>query len=301
MSVAELARRGLREMPSNAAWLMSRALKPAEALGAAAEPLAAGARDRGRKVASAVVDAAPLGGDSVDIRMRRAREAAERAEEAEARAIEAARESTSRSDHARTVIERGRAQVKEVDREAARIVKQRVTEAHKATNEWIRRETEAAEADAEERRQAVRVDIEGQIEAAQREADACQQQAEELVEDAAERRAEARRLAGEAAQAARATAEAANRQAQELARQAALQSDEAMHRVEVSEQLRQDAQAPPARSAAHVGEGPSNGDLKAYTKPELVDLAAVIGIDHRTTMTKSELVDAITNASRSRT
>jgi hypothetical protein len=37
MSLSERARTGLRDMPSNAAWLLSRALKPAEAVGSAAE------------------------------------------------------------------------------------------------------------------------------------------------------------------------------------------------------------------------------------------------------------------------
>jgi len=83
MSVAELTRTGLREMPSNAAWLLSRA------------------RDRRRQVSAAVVDAAPIGGDSVQIRMKRAQEAVERAREAEERAVEAGRESKERSEHAR--------------------------------------------------------------------------------------------------------------------------------------------------------------------------------------------------------
>ena len=50
-----------------------------------AESATAGARDRGAEVRAAVVDAAPLGGDSVEVRMRRAQEAAERAREAEDR------------------------------------------------------------------------------------------------------------------------------------------------------------------------------------------------------------------------
>ena len=84
----ERTRTGLREMPSNTAWLLSRALKPAETLGDAA----ASARDQGRKATAAVVDSAPVG-DSVEIRARRAHEAAERAREAEERAVEAARTS----------------------------------------------------------------------------------------------------------------------------------------------------------------------------------------------------------------
>jgi hypothetical protein len=68
-------------------------LKPAEAVGSAAGSAAAGARDRGRQVGAAVVDASPIGGDSVEIRVNRAQDAAERAREAEERALEAARES----------------------------------------------------------------------------------------------------------------------------------------------------------------------------------------------------------------
>jgi len=128
MSLAQRARTGLREMPTNAAWLLSRALKPAEAVGSAAESATATARDRGREVTAAVLDAAPVGGDSVDVRMKRAREAAERARDAEEQAVEAARESKERSDHARRLSERGRARMNEVDRETTRRVKQRVAE-----------------------------------------------------------------------------------------------------------------------------------------------------------------------------
>src|SRR4029453_11215107 len=108
MSMAEQTWAGLREMPSNAAWLFSRA------------------RDRRRKVSAAVVDAAPVGGDSVEIRMKRAREAAGRAGEAEERAVEAGRESKERSEYAGQVSERGRARVAEVDRETSRWIEERV-------------------------------------------------------------------------------------------------------------------------------------------------------------------------------
>ena len=50
-----------------------------------------------------MLDATPVGGDSVDVRMRRAQDAAEHAREAEEQAVEAAQESKDRSDHARQV------------------------------------------------------------------------------------------------------------------------------------------------------------------------------------------------------
>src|SRR5215208_5876869 len=86
MLLLERTRTGLRELPSNAAWLLSGALKPADAIRSAADSVPAVAVDRGRRVGAAVLDAAPVGGDSVEIRMRRAQEATERAREAEERA-----------------------------------------------------------------------------------------------------------------------------------------------------------------------------------------------------------------------
>jgi hypothetical protein len=68
MTVFKRLRTGLSEAPSNAVWLLSKAAKPVE--GAAFD-----ARDHGRRATAAVVDAAPVG-DSVEIRARRARDAA---------------------------------------------------------------------------------------------------------------------------------------------------------------------------------------------------------------------------------
>ncbi len=298
MSLSEQTRAGLREMPSNAAWLLSRVLKPAEAIGNAAESATAGARDRGRKVRAAVVDATPVGGDSVDIRMKRAQDAGERAREAEDRAVEAARESNARSDHARQVIERGRARVKEVERDTSRYVKQRLAEAQKAAAESVERERRAAEAEAEEQQGEVRAQVSAEIEAAQRDAEDCQQRAGELVEDATEKLAEARRLADEAASAARAAAEEANRQAQQLAGEAEQQASDAEARVKATEQIRVQSQTTAKRTARELERDSTNGSLESHTKPELVELAASIGIEKPTTLTKSELVEAIARASK---
>ena len=71
MSLSERTRTGLREMPSNAAWLLSRVLKPADAVGTATDSARSAARDQRRKVTAAVVDAAPINRDSVDIRLKR--------------------------------------------------------------------------------------------------------------------------------------------------------------------------------------------------------------------------------------
>lgn len=300
MSLSERTRTGLREMPSNAAWLVSRVLKPADAVGTAAESATAAAREQGRKVRAAVVDAAPVGGDSVDIRMKRAHDASERAREAEDRAVEAARESKDRSEHARQVSELGRAHMKEVERETGRRVKQRVAEAQTAADESVEHERQAAKADAEQQQQEVQAEVDNAIKEAQRDAEASQQRAAELVEDAAEKLAEARRLADEASETARAAAEDAHRQAQQLTTEAEQQASDAEARVKATEQIREHSKATAKHAARELERDPTNGGLESYNKPALIELAASIGIEGRTSMTKGELVDAIAKASRTR-
>ena len=286
-------RTGLLEMPSNAVWLLSRALKPAEAL----EDVATGARDQRRKMTAAVVDAAPVG-DSVDIRARRAHDAAERAREAEERAVEAARMSKERAERAREVSDWAEARIKEVERETTRQVKQRVAEAQKAAEEFVKREQQDAEADADEQRQEVEEEVENEIEAAESDAKASQRRAEEFVEDATEALTEARRLAEEAAEAANAAAQEANRQAQQLQIEANQRGSDAEERMEAAEDLRERAAATARHAARELDRETVDGGLDAYKKPELVELAASIGIENRTKMTKHELVDAITKAAR---
>jgi colicin import membrane protein len=288
-------RTGLREMPSNAVWIFSRALKPAEALGDAA----AGARDQGWRATAAVVDAAPVG-DSVEIRARRAHEAAERAREAEERAVEAARTSKELADRAREVSERGRARVEELDRALSRQVEQRVAEARKAAEEFVKRERQDAEADAEEEREDVEEEVESEIAEAESDAEASQRRAEELVEDATEALAEARQLADEAAEAARSAAQEANRQAQQLQNEARQRASDTEARVKAAEGLRERPAATAKHTARELDRETTDGGLDAYKKPELVELAASIGIENRTNMTKPELVDAITKAARRR-
>ena len=293
-AVFERTKTGLREMPSNAAWLLSKALTPAEAIGEAA----AGARDQGRKVTAAVVDAAPVG-DSVEIRARRARDAADRAREAEERAVEAARESKALADHAREVSQHGHARIKEVDRETTREVKQRVAQAQREADEYVKRERQAAEADAEEERREVEEEVEHEVSQAESAAEASQRRAEELVEDATEALAESRRLADEAAEAARAAAEEAGRQAEQLRNEARQQANDAQSRVKEAEKLRDRAAATAKATARELDRDTPDG-LDAYRKPELVELAESIGIERGSSMTKDELVDAITKAARRR-
>jgi hypothetical protein len=293
MSLAERMGIGLREIPSNAAWVVSRLRGSTDAVGTAA----ARAREQGLRLSEAVTDAVPVGQDSIQVRMKRAQDAADRAREAEERAVEAAQEAKERSDHALHVTERGRARVKEVNGETERELTRRIKQAERDAEALLRRERLAAQEEAEQRRQAVRAEVEEESERAQQEAEASQQRAEELVEEAREKVAEAKRLADESAEAAGAAADQARRHAQQLAREAEQPVREAAAQVGLAEELRERSAATARGTADEVDGAPTSEDLQSYKKSELVELASAIGIEGRTNMTKDELLEAIRKAS----
>ena len=101
-------------------------------------------------------------------------------------------------------------------------------------------------------------------------------------------------------QAARAAAEEAHRQAKQLADEADQQASDAEARIGETEELREHLAAAAKHAARELNRDTANGGLKSYNKPELVELAASMGIQGRSSMTKGELVQAITRASRKR-
>ena len=90
-------------------------------------------------------------------------------------------------------------------------------------------------------------------------------------------------LADEATQAARAAAEEAHRQAQQLAADAEQQAKDADQRVAAAEQAGKCAEATAKDTAQRLRSRQVNGDLDSHTKAELLDLAAAIDIEGRTT------------------
>jgi colicin import membrane protein len=293
--LSEQARVGLLELPTNAAWLLSRAVQPGSA--------AAGTRDKARKLGASLVDAAPVG-DSVEARMKRARAAAERAQEAEEEALEAAKWSKESSDRIRQVTESNRAWLAEVKREASRHVEQRVAEARRAADERVAEAQREADQQVEQERAAARREADKELEnaqaeaakkteAARRDAEAAEQRAKDLLTESRERLAEAKQRADEAVQAASARAEEAQRQARQLTEEAEQQATSARAKVAAAEQVREDATASAKNTARRER---TNGNLESQSKPELQHLAASLEIEGHTKMNKAELISAITKA-----
>lgn len=281
--LSDEARASLRELRADAARLSLLTLSRVRAAAKPATPPGRTARDDAAVQAhdkATVVDASPLG-DTVETRMERARAATHTAQQAEDDALEAARWSKASSDRVKELAESNRARLTDLKREVDDRVKQRVAEARRAADEQVEQERAAAQSEADEEIEAAQARSNDELEAAKRDAEAAQQRAEDLEADARERLAVAQQLADEAVQAARAIAEDAHRQAQQLVEGAEQQAKSADEMVAAAAEVRVEA---------------TNGDLESQSKAELLDLAASMEIEGRTTMSKAELISAITKA-----
>jgi colicin import membrane protein len=287
--LSDQARVGLRELPTNAAWLLSR-VQPGEVAGSAATQT----RDTARKLKASLVDAAPVG-DSVEARMQRASAAAERAQEAEREALEAVQSAKESAEQLQQLAESNRAWLADVEREAnrraeqrvaeaQRAAEQRVAEAQRAAEQQVEQERAAARSEADEKLEKARAEATEETEAARRDAEVAQQRADNLLRESRDRLAKARQLAKDAAEAAHTAAEEADRQAQRLAADAEQQANGADSKAAAAKQLRDDANRQ------------TDDNLESQSKAELLDLAAALEIDGRTHMSKGELVSAITKA-----
>ena len=176
------------------------------------------------------------------------------------------------------------------------MVKQRIADAQKAAEALVERERHAAEADAEEQRQQVQAEVDQEVQEAQADAEDCRQRAEELDRgrDRETRGGPPARRRGRGSRSCR------RRGSQPPGAVTGERSPAAGHdaeaQVKATERLRERTRTTAKRTARELES--DDGGLESHSKPELVQLAASVGIESRTNMTKSELVDAIAKASR---
>ena len=144
--LSEQAETGLKELPTNVSWLLSRAEDHSDA----ASDVKSRVRDRATKLKETVAEATPGAGDSVESRMKHAREQSEHAREAEQRALELAREAGASAERARQVSEQGRTRVNDAKKEGDRGVEERVADAQREAEAQVERARAEARADADE-------------------------------------------------------------------------------------------------------------------------------------------------------
>lgn len=274
-TVSEQVKAGLKELPSNVSWLVSkvRSSNSAGSTGVNGQDMVRDVRDRAlekaRDLKGTLADV--RSDDSVEAKLERAREAARRAEEDERRALDLAREAEALAEHARQVSEEGNAQIRQAEQEGKRFVKEQKAESEREAQRMIQEREANARAESDREINEKRESARAEAEQAQAEAEQAQAEAEEAMIEATESMAEARRLSEEAKRAAIDAAEEASRQAQRVA-------DEAVEQVKAT----------------------NGGDLESRSKEELLDLAAAIDVPGRSKMSKPELITAIKGSSSGR-
>ena len=98
---------GVKELPTNATWLLSKAVPHDQGSAGTRAPSATGLLDMARSAGATVMDALP-GGDSIELRLQRARAAVAEAQEAEERAVQESLEAEREAQEAEQVAERCR-------------------------------------------------------------------------------------------------------------------------------------------------------------------------------------------------
>jgi hypothetical protein len=314
--LSRITRTGLIELPDNAAWLLSKALKPALSaasgvssvregisdVASSAADAAGGAgstvRHKARTAKRSVVEAMPLiGHDSVAALMREADTAAERARDQEARALSLAQEAKDSAHESARVAHECDEFVQQVRREAERNVAAAMGEAR----ERLERERRDAEADARKDIEKAQAQASARTGEAERSAEEAQARAREAIQEASQALIEARDRASQAAAAANEIAAQASQEADQLAKHAQKRAAEAERRVVEASQLRHSTNSAVAGrrgSAANSADVTvrEREDLGALTKGELLRLTEDLDVEGRPSMSKSELVDAISRA-----
>jgi hypothetical protein len=118
--LASQASSGLKDLPRNGEWLLSRAFPPRGSDHGSGDHGAPEGRDRAgglRRVTAAVVDVFPSVHESVETRLRRAEAAIASARKAEQQALEEAQNASDRADAAKATVEEGMQRLRQATRD----------------------------------------------------------------------------------------------------------------------------------------------------------------------------------------
>ena len=326
------ARTGFKELPSNVAWVLSKAFEPAkpgsgksgaassasETVGLAGMKLKSGAS----KIMDSLVDLTD--DDSVEALLRRADEASEEARSAEERAVALAEEAKAAGEEAMKVAQEASRRTQELEQEASkeasarvesakreaaeliaeatRDAEERIRQAQRRADEDVEQEHREATAWANEMTERSQREAQAEVTVVQHNAEEAGRRAEEAIEEASRALKRASDLANEASQVAREAATEANREAERLAGQAQQRAENAEQRAAEAEEVRRRAAAIADKTTRGMTgkQGaviPLNEDneehLETFTKKELLELASEVELEGAYAMNKAELIEAL--------
>ena len=151
------------EFPENAGWLLRKVLTPPPVERAMDE-----ARGGARRLSESIADAVPFGGDSLDLRLQRARRPLRTQSAPRRRALQRMGEANELLERVKTVAANGRRRLQEAKAAGDAATKRRVAEAQRRANAMVAEERAAAEADASRHLDEVAAQNEAEAEDAQR-------------------------------------------------------------------------------------------------------------------------------------
>ncbi len=323
--VKSRAATGLKDLPSNAAWVAGRMRRtPAKGLSGASDA-ATGVGSALSHARRSVAEHMPFvgNGTAVDALVGSARSTAEEAREAESRALALAQEARQAAEEAKRASEAAFEQARQTEAESRAVASERIDKVKTETSAQVAK----VKSDADERVQAARHDADERVaeerrqakqeadaaiarakdaaansaRAAQQAAEEASDRAQEAVARATDAVARARETADRAAQAALAAAATAGREAERLAAEAG----EVRSQVAEYEQATNGSgqasttsvrTAPPVPARRARRSPRRAAPSTAQSKADLVRQAAALGIEGRTTMSKVQLVNAIKKA-----
>jgi len=288
---------GLKDLPRNGAWVLSRAMGSPASAGS----MSGSATDAARRISAAVADVLPGPADSVEVRLKRAEAAVASAKQAEQEALAQARDADNLAEAAKDVAQQSRQRLREATREGKQEIDRRAQEARRSLEHQVGQEREQASQEVTDRFEKLRAEVEAHTLQARQDADEAAKRAQEQIAQAHEQMTAARTLAAEATRAAQEAADQAHRQARAVAEQADLNAgsaDRALADAQGTEELlaTETARAIQAEREYEVPER-----LDERTKAELLDIAHPLQISGAARMSKDQLVRSIQRASRAKT
>ena len=278
-SVVDLAKTGVREMPRNAAWALSKVVRTAgHAIDSGSDTVVDQGRRAARRAASAV--GASDSDGSVESLLRRADEAAEIARAAEADAVQRAEEAKAAAEFAQHTAREAEEELAAAEKEGQKAVKEHVAAVEGEAREMVQRVQQEAKDMVERARSDLESAVSEELDDLRSELDSDVDQARERAQSSAAEAREALARADEAVTVARDLAT----QAQSAAERAAAEAAQTAERLRWEE-----------REKVTIGAPLREEDLIDLTKAELIDLASTAEVPGRSHMSKSELVSALSS------
>ena len=293
MNPVRWAASGIKELPSNAAWLASRALRSAGSLSTDSET--------GESPMRKIVDraAAPLAhGSSIEVRLRRAEAAVASAKDAEQRALAEAQAASDRAAAARANHDDNEQRLRDARRAGREEVGRRTRDARERLAQLVDNEQDQAEREVGDRLDQLTADLQRESERVRNEAAVSADRARESIDAAHRQMIEARRLADEATTAAQEASAQAHAQARAVAEEAEDRTGPTDAAVTRAAKTTSAVAATAARAATAESKREIPGRLADQTKDELLQLATPLGVNGARKMTKDQLVRAIRSAAR---